>query len=130
MILLNGFPDRIVLGAHGITPAQIVALGDEPSPLLNDIDAGDESTTLVWVLLPPLPASGTTDADDLGYYALTGAADGTYTQNYRVLALTAGGTAAASESTITTVVGGVFLSNPTAIDITASGFRPRVSYQY
>ena len=126
MILVGGVPGRLVpsAGTHGIRPADIVALGGEDSPLLNDIDPGDDTTTLFWVLLEPLPASGTTEADDLGYYALLGAADGTYTQDYRVLSLTAGGTAAASESTITTNVGAPTLPTLSALART-NPRRPR-----
>lgn len=90
---------------HGITPAQIAAMGDHDSPLLNDIDGGDESTELLWTLLPPLPASGTTEVDDTGGYALIGAADGVHTQAYRLLAMPATGAPVVGEAVITINVG-------------------------
>ena len=132
MILFEAFPDRIVFGDHGITPAQIVALGEIDSPLLDDIDPGDENTELLWVLLTPLPASGTTQADDQGGYALIDPAPGTWVQAYRVLALPATGTPTASESTITTTVGGggAVLGIPYAVDLTTTSFRPAVPYTF
>lgn len=104
------------LGTHGITPAQISALGDHDSPLLNDVDPGDTSTEFIWALLSPLVGSGTTDVTDLGGYALVGAADGTWTQDYRFLAMPATGAPVVDESQIVTQVG-------------ATGVAPRITQQ-
>lgn len=93
------------LGTHGITPAQISALGDHDSPLLNDVDPGDTSTEFLWALLSPLVASGTTQVTDQGGYALVGAADGIWTQDYRFLAMPATGAPVVDEEVITTAVG-------------------------
>lgn len=116
MFLINGVPGRFVpsLGTHGITPAQI-SLGDADSPLLNDIDAGDDSTELIWVLTTPLVSSGTTTATDHGGYTLAGAADGTHVQGYRLLALLADGTDYSGTASITTVVGAGGVTIPTGL---------------
>lgn len=134
MILLGGIPGRLVLGGrglHGITPAQIATGGDYPSPLANDINLPDDATTrLLWVLLPPLPSSGTTQANDFGGYALVGADDGTITQGYRLLWMPATGAPGAGETTITVIVSNIpTLSAPTFVpgSKTASGWRGRIT---
>ncbi len=95
MILKGGIPGVIAkpgpgLG-HGITPAQIGTAGNADSPLLNDIDPGDDATQLLWALLPPIISTGTTLVDDLGGYALEAPSAGIWTQAYRLLAMPATG---------------------------------------
>ena len=106
-MILAGLSDTVLTpttGRLGITPAQISALGTSPSPLLNDADAGDTATEFIWALLPPLPASGTTQVNDQGGYALIGAAPGTWAQAYRLLAMPATGASYVGESTVETIV--------------------------
>lgn len=106
-MILIGLSDTVLTpttGRLGITPAQISALGTSPSPLLNDVDAGDTATEFIWALLPPLPASGTTQVNDQGGYALIGAAPGTWAQAYRLLAMPATGASYVGESTVETIV--------------------------
>jgi hypothetical protein len=107
MIILGGFPPDtgIVFGAHGITPAQIVTGGNASSPLLNDVDPGDDSTELLWRLEPAYVTAGTTSVTDAGIYQLAGAPDGTYTQPYRLFALPATGAPSTGLANIVTVVG-------------------------
>ncbi len=109
MILKGGIPGVIAKPGpnpgHGITPAQIASAGTSPSPLLNDVDPGDTLTELIWALLPTLVASGTTQVNDAGGYALIGAADGTWVQGYRLLAMPATGATYVGESVISTVFG-------------------------
>ncbi len=90
---------------HGITPAQIAAGAPLPSPLLNDVDAGDTATEMLWALLTPLVATGTTQVNDRGRYWLLSPAAGVWTQPYRVLALPVSGAAVVQASAIVTTVG-------------------------
>lgn len=89
---------------HGIFPTNI-APGPAPSPLTNDSDPEDTLTEFLWALLLPVIASGTTQCSDGGAYALIGAADGTFVQGYRLLAMPATGATYVGDSTITVVVG-------------------------
>lgn len=90
---------------HGITPAQIGAAGNAASPLANDIDAGDTSTEFLFVLLPPLATSGTTLVNDAAGYGLVNPANGSYTQNYRVLYMPATGSPGVYQAVIDITVG-------------------------
>jgi hypothetical protein len=108
MILKGGIPGVIAkpgpgLG-HGITPAQISTAGNADSPLLNDVDPGDDATQFIWALLPPLISTGTTRVDDLGGYALEAPSAGIWSQAYRLLAMPATGAAVVDEATIVTSV--------------------------
>ena len=53
VLAIGGFPGVLAFGPHGITPAGIAAAGNASSPLLNDVDAGDTTTELMWLLLAP-----------------------------------------------------------------------------
>lgn len=120
MILKGGIPGVIAKPGpgvgHGILPAQISLAGDEDSPLLNDVDPGDTTTEFLWALLPPLVATGSTQVNDRGGYALLDAADGTWAQPYRFLAMPSTGSAVVDESEIVTQVGAV-------------GVAPRITQQ-
>lgn len=105
MLIIGGFPDCIVFGPHGITPAQIAGGGNAASPLLNDIDLGDQATELLWRLQPPYLAVGVTVVTDTGVYALTGAPDGVHTQSYRLFALPETGAPYSATATISAAVG-------------------------
>jgi hypothetical protein len=109
MIIKGGIPGVIAkpgpgLG-HGITPAQVASGGAFASPLANDFDPGDDLTQLLWVLLPPLVPTGTTQVNDLGRYWLLSPAQGTWVQLYRVLAMPATGAPVVQEAAIFTTVG-------------------------
>lgn len=109
MILKGGIPGVIAKPGpnpgHGVTPAQIASAGTSPSPLLNDMDPGDTLTEVIWALLPPLVASGATQVNDSGGYALLGAADGLWVQCYRLLAMPSAAAPYVGESAITTLFG-------------------------
>lgn len=109
MILIDGVPGRLVpcTGVFGARPADFPVGDDGSSPLSNDLPSLTDraSAEWLWVLLTPLPGSGTTLANDLGGYALTGAADGTYTQDYRGLVLALDGSVTVYEAEITVSVG-------------------------
>ena len=62
MIILGGLPAGITFGPHGITPAQIAVGGPASSPLLNDVDPGDDATELLWRLEPTYLTAGVTEA--------------------------------------------------------------------
>lgn len=110
MILINGVPGRVVpcLSVHGIRPPDFAALGDAPSPLANDLPAlaNRADAQWLWVLLPPLVATGTVRPDDKGGLEVIGPADGTWTQQYRSLVMPLSGTPVTEVSTITMIVGG------------------------
>lgn len=113
MLLRDGAIGRLVptTGVYGVLPANFPTGGTSPSPLANDADLpADENTQWLWVLLPALPVSGTTQATDPGGYALVGAANGVYVQAYRGLTLSPAGVIVVYETDITTTVGagGVF----------------------
>lgn len=101
-------PPLMRFGRPGVMPANFAAAGDEPSPLDNDLPSLTDraQSEWLWVLLLPLAASGTTEVNDAGGYALVGPADGTYTQAYRGLVMPLAGSPQVYESTITTEVGG------------------------
>ncbi len=109
MILKGGTPGCIAKPGpgigHGITSAQVSAGGNADSPLLNDFDPSDTDTQLLWCLLDPLVASGTTTVSDDGDYHLEDPADGTHEQPYRILWAPFAGAPGVDESEITTVVG-------------------------
>jgi hypothetical protein len=108
VILVDGGMNRLVPapGTYGVIPANFAALGTSPSPLANDADLpGDANTEWMWMLLAPLPSSGTTDVNDQGGYALTGAANGVHTQGYRGFTLSPAGITAVYDTTIETTVG-------------------------
>lgn len=94
-------------GLAGVRPANFAALGTDPSPLANDLPAlGDRANAeWLWVLLSPLPSSGTTEVDDRGGYALVSPADGVYTQDYRGMVMPSTGAPQVYTATITTTVG-------------------------
>ncbi len=144
MIILGGFPTGIVFGPHGITPAQIPVGGSASSPLLNDVDPGDDTTELLWRLEPTYLTVGTTAVTDTGIYQLTGAPDGTHTQPYRLFALPATGAPLTSTNNIITVVGTasiapsitvqpqaqtVSVGGTAAFAVTATGTAP-LAYQW
>lgn len=108
MILKGGIPGLIAKPGpgigHGITPTQISLAGNEDSPLLNDVDPGDDLLRMIWVLLPPLVATGTTLVDDAGGYALLSPGTGVWPQDYRLLAMPATGAPVVQTATITTIV--------------------------
>jgi len=89
MILLGGIDTAIVLGDFGVTAAQIATGGDADSPLLNDVDVGDTTTELLWVLVPPLVSGGTTRVNDAGMYQRLAPPTGLEIQWYRLLAMPA-----------------------------------------
>ena len=105
MIILGGFPSGIVFGPHGITPNQIATGGNADSPLLNDVDPGDETTEILWRIEAPYLQVGTTLTSDAGSYRLLGAPDGTHTQPYRLYSLPVTGSPTVTNATIVTVVG-------------------------
>ena len=107
MILFGGFPGVLAFGPHGITPAGIAAAGNASSPLLNDVDAGDTTTELMWLLLAPLISTGSTQAHDDGGYALINPAEGTWLQHYRLFTMPASAAASVTDATITVTVGAV-----------------------
>ena len=100
-------PPLMRFGRPGVVPANFATGGDEPSPLDNDLPSLTDRAQAewLWVLLPSLPASGTTEVNDLGGYALVDPADGAYTQDYRGLVMPLAGAPEVYESTITTLVG-------------------------
>lgn len=84
MIVVGDWPGRLRVGLNGhfgVLPALIASAGGEDSPLLNDVDPGDESTEFAWVIRS-LPGSGVLTADDFGGVELVGAADGVYVIPY------------------------------------------------
>ena len=132
MILKGGIPGVIAkpgpgLG-HGITPAQIGTAGNADSPLFNDVDAGDTLTQFMWALLPPLVATGTTQVDDLGGYALVTPAAGIWVQAYRLFAMPATGAAYVGEASIVVSVGTSVppVFGPPVSSWTALGARRRI----
>lgn len=128
MILFGGIPGALVFTGSqlGITPAQI-ASGTPDSPLLNDIDGGDETTRLIWALLTPLVATGTTETTDDGVYRLLSPADGTWEQDYRLLAMPQTGSTYAGDSTITTIVGAATTITAVVGAASAAGLAASVS---
>lgn len=100
-------PPLMHFGNPGVLPANFAALGDEASPLVNDLPSLTDRAFAewLWVLLTPLPGSGTTQVNDFGGYALELPADGVYTQVYRGLVMPLAGAPTVYESTITTTVG-------------------------
>lgn len=95
-------------GLHGARPAQFPTGGDFPSPLANDVDAGDETSQFLWFLKPTLidgASGGVTATTPEGGYDHSGAANGTYIQNYGFAKVKADGTAVEESSTITVTVG-------------------------
>ena len=114
MILKDGVPGVRVpkLTSFGIRPAGIATGGDQPSPLANDVQAGDTLTQLLWVLLPPLVATGTTRATDAGGYALDEPGAGVHVQPARLLAVPQTGDVRVSEAPIVTIVGELTYSDP------------------
>ncbi len=94
-------------GRPGVTPPNFAAAGDAPSPLANDMPALADRAQAewLWVLLSPLPASGTTAVDDSGGYELVGPANGAYTQQYRGLVMPLTGDAIVYDETISINVG-------------------------
>lgn len=81
--VIGGWPGGNVMslnGAFGVLPSEM-ATGGSGSPLLDDVDPGDEATEFAWVFAS-LPGSGTVLADDTGAFQHTGAADGTYHSLY------------------------------------------------
>lgn len=117
-------PPVLCFGRRGVKPADFAALGTDPSPLDNDADLPtDAGSEWLWTLLTPLPSSGTTDVNDEGGYALTGAADGVYTQDYRGLVMPATGSVVVYESSITVTVGagtvGLAVETDTAFALSA-----------
>ncbi len=144
MIILGGLPSGIIFGPHGITPSQIATGGTASSPLLNDVDPGDETTELLWRLEPTYLAAGVTAVTDNGSYSLTGAPTGTHVQPYRLFALPATGAPYTGTSTITTTVSepvvppsivaqpqpqSVTVGSAAAFAVTAAGTAP-LAYQW
>lgn len=128
MILKGGIPGVIAkpgpgLG-HGITPAQVATGGAASSPLLNDFDAGDTATQLLWALLPPLVPTGTTVVNDAGRYWLLEPGAGTWVQLYRVLAMPATGAPVVGEASIFTMVGPQVAGARSTSRNTSSARRP------
>lgn len=128
MILKGGIPGVIAkpgpgLG-HGITPAQVAAGAPAASPLLNDFDPADTATELIWVLLPPLVPTGTTEVNDRGRYWLLSPGAGTWVQLYRVLALPTTGAPVVGEASIFTMVGPLVAGARRVSTNRSSGRRP------
>lgn len=126
-------PPLLKFGTAGVLPANFATGGDFDSPLLNDADLPDDANTeFLWALLTPLidaTSNGTTDCDDTGFYSHVGADDGTYVQDYRLLAMPPTGTVpAAQDTTYTLTVGSSGLSiNATPGTAAASGPAAAVS---
>lgn len=93
-------PPLLRFGRPGVKPASF----STPSPLADDQPglADRASAEWLWVLLPPLPGSGTTTVTDQGAYALTGAAAELHTQAYRGLVMPAAGAPIVYESSVVT----------------------------
>ena len=110
MIVVGGWPGRQVVGLNGhfgVLPAAMPTAGDG-SPLLDDVDPGDEATEFVWVLKAPLPSSGTVAANDDGGFSHVGAADGGYTTLYDLYTWAPGGPIVAEgEGSVVTSFGSV-----------------------
>ena len=90
-------------GLAGVRPADFAALGDDDSPLVNDVDAGDETTSFLWFLTPPLvdgTNGGTTTVNDQGGYRNEGGTAGSFTQGYGWSAVRADGSIAEQTGTI------------------------------
>lgn len=115
-------PPLMRFGRPGVVPANFAADGDEPSPLDNDLPSLTDraSAEWLWVLLSPLPSSGTTEVNDSGGYALIEPDDGTYTQDYRGLAMPLTGTPEVYEDTITTTVGETVPGDPPVVTVNPS----------
>lgn len=129
MIVVGGWPGRRVIGGNGrfgVLPAQLAALGPNPSPLADDVDPGDEATEFAWVI-ESLPAAGNVVADDFGGFEHTGAPDGSYSTVYRLYTWAPGGPVSdRGTATITTIFGtggaGVtFTATATLVPGSASG---------
>lgn len=91
-----GFFGRHVVGLngrYGVRPAEFASSGSFSSPLLDDVDPGDDNTEFLWVIRSPLPSSGVLTADDDGGMSHTGAADGSYTTSYDLYTWPPGGPA-------------------------------------
>jgi hypothetical protein len=115
-MILFRTPVRI-FGLRGVKPADFATGGDFDSPLLNDVDPGDEDTEFIWCLLTPLldaSSNGVTDVDDQGGYEHVGADDGAWEQDYRFLAMPPTGAVVVDESVISFTVG-----SATELDIAA-----------
>lgn len=119
----------LTFGKRGVKPADFAALGLSASPLANDADLpADADHEWLWALLSPLPGSGTTQVNDSGGYALTGASDGVYTQAYRGLVMPPTGAVTVYESSITVTVGaagvGVAVETDAALALAAKQIAP------
>lgn len=82
MIVVGGWPGRQVIGLNGrfgVRQSELASGGAEPSPFLNNFDAGDDAATEMVVVVTSLPGSGTVTLTDDGDFTHTGGADGTYT---------------------------------------------------
>jgi hypothetical protein len=93
MKLVGGWPGRIVIGKNGrfgVRPDEFSTDGDFDVPIENDVDPGDESTEIAWVITE-LPSDGTITANDDGGFAHVDADDGTYTTTYRLYTWAPGG---------------------------------------
>jgi hypothetical protein len=123
-----------------------------PSYLYNDLSLPADANKEIRGLIVTAPSAGTFFAFEDGSFSLVGAPDGTYTFTYRLFvdgadlgtatativigaagAATISGEAVLSNMTAAGQMAGLLvptLSLPTAINITASSFQPRVSYAF
>jgi hypothetical protein len=106
MILVGGLPGVLVPteGTYGVVPVQFGTEGAFDSPLLNDLDVGDDSTELLWVA-ESAPTSGTFAITDHGGYSLVAADDGAYPWTYRLIEWPAGEAPTATTASVQSVVG-------------------------
>lgn len=89
-------------GGFGVLGSELPTSGEQgPSFLLDDLDAGDDSTE-IRPRITAVPSAGTFSADEFGAFALLGAPVGTYTFRYRPIV----GVTELGEATETIAIGG------------------------
>lgn len=95
-------------GPAGTAFENMATGGSLPAPPTNDHPSltNRAKCEFIMVLDTPLPASGTTLVNDLGGYALVGPANGSWPQNYHILAMPIEGSDVSESNTITNTIGG------------------------
>lgn len=121
MIVVGGWPGRIVIGQNGrfgVRPDEFSLGGDFDNPLLSDVDAGDELTEFA-AIVQSVPPSGVVTMDDLGGFSHVGAADGSYSTVLTLYTWPSGGplVKGTPNETITTNIGTVSVTGSATVTL-------------